>query len=168
MKCMKMLFVLPLALLLAGPAHAEGGHAPLGYQLMCLQHPGECRGGGPASIEPGPAVLRLLDKINLAVNRQIRPRADRGFDTWSLDAKAGDCEDYVLAKRQQLIAAGLPANALRIAYVKTRAGEGHAVLVVVAGSEHYVLDNLTSAIRPLARTGYRLISMQGENPGIWG
>jgi predicted transglutaminase-like cysteine proteinase len=113
-------------------------------------------------------MLRLLDRVNLAVNRQITPRADRGADTWSLDASAGDCEDYVLAKRKQLIAAGLPANALRIAYVKTRTGEGHAVLVVVAGSEHYVLDNLTSAIRPFARTGYRLVSMQGENPGIWG
>lgn len=165
---MKTLLALPLVLLLAGPAHAEGRHAPLGYQLMCLQHPAACRGGGPASIEHGPAILRLLDRVNLAVNRQITPRADRGADTWSLDASAGDCEDYVLAKRQQLIAAGLPANALRIAYVKTRTGEGHAVLVVVAGSEHYVLDNLTSAIRPLARTGYRLVSMQRENPGIWG
>jgi predicted transglutaminase-like cysteine proteinase len=165
---MKTLLALPLVLLLAGPAHAEGRHAPLGYQLMCLQHPAECRSGGPASIAPNAAILRLLDRVNLAVNRQITPRADRGADTWSLDAKAGDCEDYVLAKRQQLIAAGLPANALRIAYVKTRRGEGHAVLVVVAGSEHYVLDNLTSAIRPLARTGYRLVSMQGENPGIWG
>ena len=31
----------------------------------------------------------------------------------------------------------------------------------------FVLDNLTSAIKPLAQTGYRIVSMQGANPRDW-
>lgn len=151
----------------AGRAHAGEVHAPLGYQLMCLKHPAECRGGGAAYVEASDGMLRLLMRVNEAVNRAIRPRRDAGADVWTVGARAGDCEDYALEKRRQLIEAGLPASALRLAYVKTRAGAGHAVLVVNTPRIHYVLDNLTAAIRPLEQTGYRVVSMQGADPDIW-
>jgi predicted transglutaminase-like cysteine proteinase len=106
-------------------------------------------------------------RVNETVNRAIRPRHDAGADVWTVGARAGDCEDYALEKRRQLIEAGLPASALRLAYVKTRAGAGHAVLVINTPGVAYVLDNLTAAIRPLQQTGYRVISMQGADPDIW-
>jgi predicted transglutaminase-like cysteine proteinase len=150
-----------------GRAHAAEVHAPLGYQLMCLKHPAECRGGGAASFEAIDGTLALLMRVNEAVNRAIRPRHDAGADLWTVGARSGDCEDYALEKRRQLIKAGLPASALRLAYVKTRAGAGHAVLIVNTPHVRYVLDNLTAEIRPLERTGYRLVSMQGADPDIW-
>ena len=86
---------------------------------------------------------------------------------WTVSASAGDCEDYVLTKRHQLIRAGIPASSLRIAYVKTRRGEDHAILIVKTNGKDLVLDNLTATIRPLSQTGYRVISISGANPLKW-
>ncbi len=148
------------------PAAADS-RAPLGFQLMCLQNPSECKGGGKSSISGTAAEIALLKRVNTAVNRAIRPRHDGSVDIWTVGASAGDCEDYVLAKRRQLIRAGIPASALRIAFVKTRRGEGHAILMVKTSRGDLVLDNLTAAIRPLSQTGYRLISVSGANPERW-
>ena len=42
----------------------------------------------------------------------------------------GDCEDYVIAKRHEMIAAGYPAAALSIAIVRTPWNVRHAVLLL--------------------------------------
>jgi predicted transglutaminase-like cysteine proteinase len=144
-----------------------GSKAPLGYQLMCLKTPSECKGGGSASVKATSDVMSQLTKVNSKVNRSIRPRNDSGADVWSASASSGDCEDYVLAKRRALIKAGLPASSLRIAYVKTRRGEGHAILVVKTSKGDYVLDNLNTSVRPLSQSGYRIISQSGANPMKW-
>lgn len=145
-----------------------GSHAPLGYQLMCLKTPQECKGGGKSTVAASTDVMATLKRVNRTVNASIRPRADKGADVWNANATtSGDCEDYVLAKRRHLINAGIPASSLRIAYVKTRSGEGHAILVVNTAKGKLVLDNLTGAIKPLSQTGYRIVSMQGANPRKW-
>jgi predicted transglutaminase-like cysteine proteinase len=150
----------------AAPASAAS-RAPLGFQLMCLQNPAECRGGGRAIITGTPTELALLKRVNTMVNRAMRPRNDTGIDLWTVGGSAGDCEDYAVTKRHHLIRGGIPASSLRIAYVKTRWGEGHAVLVVNTSRGDLVLDNLTPAIRLLSQTGYRLISISGSNPERW-
>lgn len=149
------------------PVQAGGRHAPLGYQLMCLKHPEQCRGGGKQEIRLDDAVMAQIKRVNSAVNRAITPRNDIGGDNWNPNATVGDCEDYVLAKRRKLIDAGFPPSALRIAYVITRKGEEHAVLVVNTQAGGLVLDNLTAGIREFRETGYRLVSMQGANPDQW-
>lgn len=163
--------LIALAALLAAPATtAEASrkkHPPLGYQLMCLKYPNECKGGGKASIEVTSDILAMLKRVNGQVNRAIKPRNDGRADVWSVGVSTGDCEDYVLAKRRALIKAGLPASSLRIAHVKTRAGEGHAVLVVKTNGKDLVLDNLTNTIKPLSQTGYRLVLMSGADPTSW-
>jgi len=150
----------------AAPATA-GARPPLGYQLMCLQTPAECRGGGASKVTATNETLTTLKRINARVNSAITPRNDSGSDIWSANARSGDCEDYVLAKRRALIKAGLPPSALRIAYVKTRGGVGHAILVVKTSHGDFVLDNLDRAVRPLSRAGYRIISMSGADPKQW-
>jgi predicted transglutaminase-like cysteine proteinase len=150
------------------PAFGASTLPPLGYQLMCLKHPEECRGGGTSKVDADTALLETLKRVNAKVNRTIRPARDRsGVDVWSVDASVGDCEDFALRKRQELVDAGIPASSLRIAYVKTRRGEDHAVLIVKTNRADLVLDNLTSAIRPLSQSGLRLISMSGANPLVW-
>ena len=151
----------------SGPASAEA-HAPLGYQLMCLKAPQECKGGGKASVAITNELMSTLKRVNGHVNRSIQPRYDTGIDVWDASTtSSGDCEDYVLAKRRALIKAGVPASSLRIAYVKTRGGVGHAILVVKTDGKDLVLDNLTAAIKPLSQTGYRIISISGANPRKW-
>jgi len=149
---------------------AAGKHAPLGYQLMCLKNPRspECNGGGKAEVRLTKNVMATVVRVNAQVNRSIRPKYDpSGQDVWTTNASVGDCEDYVLTKRRALIKAGIPASSLRIAYVKTRRGEDHAILVVKSNGRDIVLDNLTGSIRPLSQTGYRVISMSSANPRYW-
>jgi predicted transglutaminase-like cysteine proteinase len=149
------------------PAAQAGKRAPLGYQVMCLKTPEQCKGGGKAKVEVTSDLMATLKRVNSSVNRSIKPRNDGGADVWSASASSGDCEDYVLAKRAALVRAGVPASSLRIAYVKTKRGVGHAVLVVKTNGKDLVLDNLTATIRPLSQTGYRIVSISGANPRQW-
>ncbi len=150
----------------ANPAMARS-KAPLGFQLMCLKNPSECKGGGASAVQATSETMAKLKRINTQVNNAIRPRNDKGADVWTASATEGDCEDYVHAKRRALMAAGLPASALRIAYVKTRSGEGHAILVVKTNQGDFVLDNLNRSVRPLSQSGYRLVAKSGANPLKW-
>jgi predicted transglutaminase-like cysteine proteinase len=113
-------------------------------------------------------MMSLLERVNAKVNADIRPLADGAVDIWSVNVRAGDCEDYVMTKRHALIGAGVPASALRIAWVKTRQGEQHAVLVVKTNDhDGLVLDNLTGRIRTLSQTGYSVLSISGADPKVW-
>lgn len=141
---------------------------PLGYQLMCLKTPAECKGGGSSIVAGSDAVLTTLKRVNSQVNRSIQPRNDQGAaDVWSVDVSSGDCEDFALTKRRALIKAGLPASSLRLAYVKTKRGEGHAILVVKTTRGDFVLDNLNASVRPLSQSGYNIISTAGADPMVW-
>src|SRR5689334_4590163 len=117
-------------------------HAPLGYQLMCLKNPGECSGGGPARVSADGQIMAKLRRVNNTVNATMRPVHDGAVDVWTANAGQGDCEEFALAKRERLIREGVPASSLRLAYVKTRSGEGHAVLVVMTSRGEFVLDVL--------------------------
>jgi predicted transglutaminase-like cysteine proteinase len=167
-----MLTAAAFGLVLAGSvmtsaAVASSARAPLGYQLMCLKTPQACKGGGSASVKATEVILQTLKRVNAQVNRTILPVADGYADVWKDNATSGDCDVYVMAKRRALIQAGVSASALRIAYVKTRRGEGHAVLVVKTSKGDLVLDNLTSAIKPLSQAGYSVISMSSADPAKW-
>lgn len=155
------------AMVLLTSVPATAAEAPAGFQLMCFKTPAECRGGGKSVIVATDDVRRILKIVNIEVNRSIRSRPDGAMDVWSVGVSAGDCEDYVLAKRHSLMRAGLPASALRIASVKTRGGEAHAILVVKTTTGDVVLDNLQNAIQPLSDTGYRVVSVSTANPRVW-
>lgn len=153
---------------MSAPAAIAGGKVPLGYSLMCLEHPEQCQGGGASKVKATSSVMATLKRVNTHVNRTIKPKHDAsGTDSWTINASTGDCEDYVLAKRAALIRAGIPASSLRIAYVKSKRGVGHAILVVKTNGKDLVLDNLTATIKPLSQTGYRIISISGANPQKW-
>lgn len=163
---------LALGLCAAGPAGAAQGPqhksvAPIGFQLFCLKSPSFCQPGGAAEMAMTAELLEVLGQVNRQVNRAIRPQADGQVDRWTLNVKAGDCEDYVLAKRHKLMALGLPSSALRIAQVRTSRGEGHAVLVVHTDQGDFTLDNLTPAIRKLRASGYRVVAMSTADPLVW-
>jgi predicted transglutaminase-like cysteine proteinase len=166
------ILIVAFALLLAGIAFtvpASAANAPLGYQLMCLKTPEQCTSSGASKVAASDNIMATLKKVNSKVNKSIKPRADKkGADVWSASTSGyGDCEDYALAKRRALINAGVPSASLRLAYVKTRSGLDHAVLLVKTSKGTLVLDNLTSAIRPLSQSGLRVISVQGANPMQW-
>jgi len=158
-----------LAITLPAPVMAtqSGTAAPVGFQIMCLRNPTECQGGGADRIHLDTATLTHLDRVNRAVNKAITPRADGQVDRWTVGKTVGDCEDYVLAKRARLVADGFPPSAMRIAYVKTSEGEGHAILIVKTDQGDYVLDDLARSLLSLRKSGYQVLSMSGADPLVW-
>jgi predicted transglutaminase-like cysteine proteinase len=143
--------------------------APFAHVMFCVKSPNECATStGPDTVELSYVRRRELVAVNRGVNREIVPVNDSGNDTWSLAPKAGDCEDFAITKRHDLISRGWPAAALRLAVAYTSWGEGHLVLVVRTTKGDLVLDNLTGAVRRWNKSGLRWQMIQSsENPRIW-
>lgn len=133
---------------------SETAGAPLAFQLFCLKNPADCRKTRRSVVVYTPRIRTLLVSINAQVNRSIKPRYERG-DTWSVNPAYGDCDDYAMTKRHRLIRAGIPASALKVAVVRTRSGEGHAVLIVKTSAGEFALDNIRKSVVRRHQTGYR-------------
>lgn len=109
-----------------------------------------------------------LAEVSQMINRQIIPQNDGDDDEWSLAPDAGDCEDYAITKRHELIKRGWPAAALRLATGRTSWGEGHLVLVVRTDAGDLVLNNLTGTVVDWRSAGLRWEMIQSsENPRQW-
>ena len=141
---------------------------PMSFQIFCGFNPQECQPGGASKIALDESVMRVLSRVNSRVNRSIRPKLDNPLvQVWRINPGSGDCKSYAVSKRHELIRAGLAPSALRIAYVKTREGLGHAVLVVKTDQGDLTLDNLTGEIKPFHQAGYRVVAMSGADPRRW-
>ena len=106
------------------------------------------------------------------VNATVKPMNDYDIygkdEVWAYPRGAGDCEDYVLEKRRDLMSKGISLSDLLITVVRKPDGEGHAVLTVRTDEGDYVLDNLTDAIKPWEETGYRYLKRQSTtHTGRW-
>ena len=160
----------------AGPAQGtwilDGEYvlAPMPSIRFCLNNPDECKVKGPS----GFAAIdgKAWDELNL-VNRQINSKIAPAYSRagqldWSVTTSYGDCNDYAVQKRHQLLARGWPSSALSLAVVIIPTGEGHLVLTVRTDRGDVVLDNLRSGIVMWNRTGYRFIKRQSnESPKFW-
>ncbi len=86
----------------------------------------------------------------------------------TIETLAGDCEDYVLLKRAQLLALGWPANALLITVVRDLEGLGHAVLTARTDRGDIILDNQAEDLAHWKATGYAFIKRQSaRDPNLW-
>lgn len=165
---------LPIPDAKAMPASEIAAPAPAGFVSFCTRFADQCRlsKDAPAVTTMSSTQWMELQEINLVVNRAIKPMDDQRHygraEYWTIPTDGfGDCEDYALTKRRDLIAAGFPAQALRMAVVLTGQGERHAVLTVVTDRGDFVLDNLTNTIRGWNDTDYQWIERQDPNKA-WG
>jgi predicted transglutaminase-like cysteine proteinase len=116
---------------------------------------------------------KAMLKVNADINREIEPATDMEHwgvvDQWDFaDDKKGDCEDYVLAKRQRLMEIGFPRQALLVTVVRDLQGEGHAILTIKTDKGDFIMDNMNSKLLPWTSTGYKYIKRQSqENPNRW-
>ncbi len=120
--------------------------------------------------------LKLLNQVNQSVNRDVHKASDLDLygmpEYWSLPRvidgkKYGDCEDYALEKRRQLLEAGVPESALSLAVAVTARGESHAVLMISLKSGDWVLDNLTPWATPWEDLNYRWVERQVPGTALW-
>lgn len=101
-------------------------------------------------------LIARLEAINSYVNARVRFVEDRVqfgvADRWQAPSETlvrgrGDCEDFALAKRALLRAAGVPDKDLYLVVLKDLSRRAdHAVLVVRAAGRFLVLDNGTDRI----------------------
>lgn len=139
---------------------------PFAYTQFCVRYAEDCRKrtmfrGGPVKLTA--EQWDQLNEVNKAVNRNIIPeRNELGLvgETWLISPDRGDCNDYAVTKRHQLLAQGWPARALLLSEVVTNSGEHHLVLVVRSKGGDLVLDNLTPQIKPWSRAPYRWVRIQ--------
>lgn len=146
-----------------------------GWTVFCQRYFPECE---TKPLEPRTMALdadawSLLQSVNAEINDTVESVTDADHwgiaEQWDypLDGR-GDCEDYVLAKRKRLMELGAPRQALLITVVLDTSGAGHAILIVRTDRGDFVLDNLTSTIKPWSQTGYRYLKMQSqEDPNTW-
>ena len=161
-------------------AHVPAGDAasvPFGWADFCTR-PENDRDCKVASVAAADAVMdarawSLARKVNVSVNVSIEPMSDLANygveDYWTYpDNGKGDCEDYALLKRRELMNLGFPREALLLTVVRDLEGEGHAVLLLKTTSGDFILDNKVNAIRRWSATGYHYVKRQSqENPNVW-
>lgn len=160
---------MPLNMPLNGPTAPPAGHVQ-----FCADNPDDCRASGKPNrvVRLTPSTHKKLLAINVGVNHAVVPATDMDafgvLERWSYPALVGDCEDYVIQKRHDLIAAGFPDSALLITVVRDERGDGHAVLTVRTDLGDLILDNKTDTIRLWSDTPYRYIKRQsGRMPSAW-
>lgn len=144
--------------------------APFQFLVFCQQAPRQCDPqGGADRVAMTEATEQKIQSINAFVNRTIAPKDDPpGEDIWTLSPEAGDCEDYAVTKRRDLIAGGIPGKAIRIALGTTSEGEPHAVVVVRTQRGDVVLDNRNDELKPFAETDISWIKIESaDNPRVW-
>jgi predicted transglutaminase-like cysteine proteinase len=147
---------------------------PVGHAEFCNSRPDECRAN------PNPVALVSLTEglwqqllsVNAGVNQHVVPVTDQDLyqvaEFWTYPNGYGDCEDYALAKRRELVNAGWPASTLLMAVVKQANGEGHAVLMVRTDRGDLVLDNQVGSVDLWSQTPYKFIKRQSQaNAGQW-
>jgi predicted transglutaminase-like cysteine proteinase len=155
---------------------SEATLAPMAFTMFCMRYAGECdasrrmifRGGATRMTRER---MAELIQVNATVNRGIVPTPnERGLagEEWLIGPSHGDCNDYAVTKRHELIARGWPMRNLLLSEVVTSWGEHHLVLVVRAAGGDLVLDSLFAQIRSWSRTPYRWVRMQTpKDPNHW-
>jgi predicted transglutaminase-like cysteine proteinase len=147
---------------------------PVGHAEFCASRPAECMPNTEvvAAMELTPARWQQLLDINTHINTTVVPVTDEVLyqvsEFWTYPNGYGDCEDFALAKRRDLIKAGWPASTLLITVVREANGNGHAVLTVRTDRGDLVLDNQDGDVRLWSETPYQFIKRQAQHhPGQW-
>lgn len=144
--------------------------APLSHVKFCMDYPDECR-RQQVLFRPfrlTPERLAIAAEINERVNSRIVPIRKDGQMNWAVNPAAGDCNDFAVTKRHELIERKWPSSALSLAVVRTRGGEGHLVLLIRSRDGDFVLDNLQPRVRRWTDLNYQWLRVQSSaNPRIW-
>ncbi|MFC1885614.1 transglutaminase-like cysteine peptidase [Thermodesulfobacteriota bacterium] len=122
-----------------------------------------------------------LEKTNRFFNEMIMFVNDIDLwgvkDYWAtplefLCRRAGDCEDFAIAKYFTLAEMGIPEKKLNILYVKAlRYNQAHMVLTYLdledSSAEPLVLDNLVDSIEPSSKRTDLLPVFSFNDTGLW-
>lgn len=181
----RLVFAVVLGCLLIGGLQADWDFSQISRRAQSLYGP---LGPGQARIDAWQNLLTTqkqgsdveqLKRVNQFFNRQLRYVEDidlwREVDYWSTPIQAlikgaGDCEDYAIAKYFSLRRMGMPADKLRITYVKAlRQNRAHMVLTYYSSPNAMplVLDSLMDAIKPASERTDLIPVYAFNGEGLW-
>jgi predicted transglutaminase-like cysteine proteinase len=149
--------------------------APMAFVRFCMQYPQDCKFRGSAFWPELESLTKLrraeLVKVNRDVNHAIAPHKktnDVSAEEWLVSPREGDCKDYAVTKRHELLARGWPSSSLLLTEVVVASGEHHLVLVVRTREDDLVLDNLNENVRPVSHSSYQWVRAQyAKYPKFW-
>src|SRR5260370_1100109 len=111
--------------------------APMAHTRFCMHYQADCEVQGVdfrrRNIALTEARWKELTTVDRQVNRDIRPQPKEGgllTEEWLVAPPAGDCHDYAVTKRHELLARGWPSRSLLLSEVITASREHHLVLIV--------------------------------------
>ncbi|MBW4329909.1 transglutaminase-like cysteine peptidase [Stakelama sp. CBK3Z-3] len=148
---------------------------PTGYSQMCTDRMLLCMAEGIVALHNGAwdsdSLMHTLRDVNRSVNRNMRWRADR-TENWTgaeiAKGASGDCEDFAITKRLQLLGAGFPAERLSYAVAYVPRTGLHTVLIANVDGVDLVLDNRTPWIERWSDTHYVwLLKQSVAYPNTW-
>ena len=147
---------------------------PIGHYEFCQLNKAECsiKSSGVAPARVTAFGWNVIKEVNEEVNNRILPMTDQDIfgrdEVWAYPTDVGDCEDFVLEKRRELMKRGFDVANLLITVVRKPDGEGHAVLTVRTADGDYILDNLDERVRLWSDTPYRFMKRQADyDTGRW-
>lgn len=155
------------------PADEETSNGPSGYRDFCTAYPDHpaCVYNGCTAMEYSDDLLNTLQEINDAVNAAHEYQSDallyKKLEFWSVmgDGESGDCEDFALTKVGALIAAGIPAGAIKLVVGKMPTdGGGHAWVEVQTTNGNYSLDINYTKVQPTGSLPYTDVQRQYDGP----
>ncbi len=147
---------------------------PIGHAKFCQTRPQECTIN--TNIEDVVPLTQgrwqELLEVNTSLNASIVPVTDKDLygvaEFWTYPQGFGDCEDYALAKRAELIKRGWNPSVLLITVLVSPKIGGHAVLMVRTDRGDLILDNLEGLIKVWNQTPYKYVKRQSQsNAGQW-
>lgn len=126
-----------------------------------------------------------IAQVNDFFNRHVRYSDDvtlwQKSDYWAtpletLGLRAGDCEDFTIAKYLSLLELGIPTEQLRLIYVRAQIGglhskrfQAHMVLGYYSSpnAEPLILDNLITRIEPASKRPDLNPVFSFNSEGLW-
>lgn len=126
-----------------------------------------------------------IAQVNDFFNRHVRYSDDvtlwQKSDYWAtpletLGKRAGDCEDFTIAKYLSLLELGIPTEQLRLIYVRAQIGglhskrfQAHMVLGYYSSpnAEPLILDNLITRIEPASKRPDLNPVFSFNSEGLW-
>lgn len=147
---------------------------PIGHYEFCQLNKAECsiKSSGVMPARVTAFGWNVIKEVNEEVNNRILPMTDQDIfgrdEVWAYPTDVGDCEDFVLEKRRELMKRGFDVANLLITVVRKPDGEGHAVLTVRTADGDFILDNLDERVRLWSETPYRFMKRQADyDTGRW-
>jgi predicted transglutaminase-like cysteine proteinase len=151
-------------------ASVEG--PPTQYEDFCQRYPASCILEGAPVIEWTTEVHQALSDVNARVNDEVEFVSDMDNlgveEDWDFPRDCrGDCEDFVLEKRERLVELGFPRASLTVAFAFHEVQFfPHAVLLAETTAGTWVLDNLYDEVRCWDAVPYRY-SRREQPDGTW-